>query len=288
MDSDKTRELYHKNKEAGICVACGCKSATNGTVYCTSCRERRNTLAKIKRKERLENNLCTICGNPISAGDRCDKCRNRSNEYQREYIANTQKNGKCVICKKKLDRSGWLCINCNDKRNKKAKNDRDFFISIGICPQCRKNQIIGDEKQCLECSAKNFSYNKKRREKLGSDFFNRQHKEWSKKKYQEDKEKGVCTRCRKRKADDGYSTCSMCRAKSRKYRQSKEKPKINRADRYKIGLCYFCDKPVEKGYKVCEYHHKKNIENSMCEKSVKAREKMKKEFSFKYGKGLMK
>lgn len=32
-------------------------------------------------------------------------------------------------------------------------------------------------------------------------------------------------------------------------------------------MCYFCDRPVKNGYKVCEYHHKKNIEYANSNKA---------------------
>ena len=42
----------------------------------------------------------------------------------------------------------------------------------------------------------------------------------------------------------------------------------------KMGICYFCNNPVEEGYKVCEYHHRKNIEYANLDKTKDARKKL--------------
>ena len=90
-------------------------------------------------------------------------------------------------------------------------------------------------------------------------------------------EKGICTRCRKRKADNGFKTCGICRAKIRQYKRNQSKYKIPLSERYLHGLCYFCDNPVKSGYKVCEEHYQKNLEYARSEKANKARKQLLKE-----------
>lgn len=101
--------------------------------------------------------------------------------------------------------------------------------------------------------------------------YNERQKAWRKARYEKDKENGICTRCRKRKADPGHSTCTFCRETMR--RAHVKMPE--RTGRYEQGLCFFCDNPVKPGYKVCEMHYQKNVKNATCEKANIARQKMK-------------
>ena len=73
-----------------------------------------------------------------------------------------------------------------------------------------------------------------------------------------------------RKADYGYKTCGICREKIRNYKRIKY-GKPDRSERYKQGLCYFCDNPIKDGYKVCEKHYKMNVEKSHSQKAKEAR-----------------
>lgn len=144
------------------------------------------------------------------------------------------------------------------------------YIKLGICPSCRQNMLFGDERSCPECKAKNYAYqmsiDKERKNKI--------HREWSKRTHAEMIEKGICTRCRKRKADGGFKTCGICRDKKNRRTLEKNYGKLDRKDRIKMGICYFCNNPVEEGYKVCEYHHRKNIEYANLDKSKDARKKL--------------
>ena len=117
---------------------------------------------------------------------------------------------------------------------------------------------MGDETICPECRAKSVNNSLKNREK---DEYNAYQRNWSKSTYQKRKESGICTRCGKRKATQGLTTCAMCRARDNETRRIR-KGFSDRSDRSKIGLCYFCDNPVKKGYKVCEKHYQMNIEKA--------------------------
>lgn len=145
--------------------------------------------------------------------------------------------------------------------------DRQFYKRMGICPDCRKVKLWGSENNCPECKAKD--YERKMREP--KEHKNKIHREWSKRKHKECLDLGLCTRCRKRKPDNGFKTCGICRAKIRTYKRDKKGEPINREEN---GICRFCDKKVEIGYKVCEYHHKMNIEKANLQKTKEARNKL--------------
>lgn len=119
---------------------------------------------------------------------------------------------------------------------------------------------MGDEKVCPECNARSANDAMHIRER-DRGLYNEKQKMMHKRIYDKRKEQGICTRCGKRKADYGYSTCGICRDKSRTQKKIKY-GKPDRAERYLQGLCYFCDNPVKKGYKLCEYHYQKNVYNA--------------------------
>ena len=194
--------------------------------------------------------------------------------YQRRLLENRKTNGLCIDCGTELDRDGVRCVKCNTKHNEKNKADRKWYIENGICPVCRDNFLFGDEKVCLECGASKYAETMKSRERLGREHYNEVHKEWSKRTHHEMIQKGICTRCRKRKADYGYKTCGICRDKGRKYKRVKY-GKPDRSERYKQGLCYFCDNPIKDGYKVCEKHYQMNVEKSLSQKAKEARRELK-------------
>ena len=176
----------------------------------------------------------------------------------------------CQKCGKQIEKGKYYCRECQDKLNKNTREERAFLKSIGICPRCRKNMIFEGENTCPECKAYNTNGATRLREK-DRENYNEKQKVLHKKIYDQRKENGLCTRCGKRKADYGYFTCGVCRSKDRKRRRAKY-GKPDRQERFNQGLCYFCDNPVKEGYKVCEYHYQKNVENARSYKANKARE----------------
>lgn len=78
--------------------------------------------------------------------------------------------------------------------------------------------------------------------------------------YKERLRSGICTRCGKRKATNGYVTCAICRNKNADLKRVRSKTSP-RSERVQNGLCYFCDNPVKTGYKVCEKHYQMSVEN---------------------------
>ena len=193
--------------------------------------------------------------------------------YQKRLLEKRKTNGLCIDCGNVLDRDGVRCVKCNEKNNKESREDRKWYRENGICPRCRKNIILGTENVCPECSAYAYEITMNSRERLGKEHYNKVHKEWSKRTHHEMIQKGICTRCRKRKADYGYKTCGICREKGRKYKRVKY-GKPDRSERYIQGLCYFCDNPIKDGYKVCEKHYQMNVEKSISQKAKEARREL--------------
>lgn len=196
-----------------------------------------------------------------------------TNVYVQRMRDKRKEQGLCIYCGNPIDTEGSRCTECKKKFNNARNKDRKFLQSIGICPRCQKNKLYGDEKQCPECSAKGYSLAMKSRERLGKEHYNKNHAEWSKKEHHRRIEQGICTRCGKCKADYGFKTCGICRDKERKYKCVKY-GKPDRSERYKQGLCYFCDNPIKNGYKVCEKHYQMNVEKANSNKAKDARKKL--------------
>lgn len=78
------------------------------------------------------------------------------------------------------------------------------------------------------------------------------------------KERGMCVKCRKFKADPGHATCLVCRMDMRgktKARTDEEKAERAAKQRHRVaqhkvaGLCVSCDKPAYKDHVHCYEHH---------------------------------
>lgn len=147
-----------------------------------------------------------------------------------------------------------------------TRNYRQSVFALDVA----KNLLYGDEKSCVECRAKSAEAMSKIRAN-DVEKYNERQKVWRKARYEKDKKNGICTRCRKRKADPGHTTCTFCRETMR--RAHAKMPE--RTGRYEQGLCFFCDNPVKPGYKVCEKHYQQNVKNATCEKANIARQKIK-------------
>ena len=89
-----------------------------------------------------------------------------------------------------------------------------YYASIGRCPRCHgRNKLIGSEKMCAECRAKNRAY---------SDKYISSHPEYRVKKSQADKNryntlkrKGMCVVCGNKLRDRAFIKCETCRMKNR-------------------------------------------------------------------------
>lgn len=147
-----------------------------------------------------------------------------------------------------------------------TRNYRRLVFALGVA----RTYCMVMKKSCVECRAKSAESMSKIRAN-DVEKYNERQKAWRKARYEKDKENGICTRCRKRKADPGHTTCTFCRETMRRARVKMPE----RTGRYEQGLCFFCDNPVKPGYKVCEMHYQKNVKNATCEKANLARQKIK-------------
>lgn len=186
-------------------------------------------------------------------------------ENNAKHYRNRKERGLCPNCGKELDRDGHYCEECLMKHNQMVNEDREFLKSIGICPVCRKIRLFGDEKKCLECKAKDAEYQFNRRNK-NREKYNNQCRQRSKKREEERRQQGLCPRCGKKAEALRYKMCSKCRHKNIEYKR-KSRPLHPRTERIEKGICYFCDNPVKKGYKVCDKHYQMNVENGKLSKN---------------------
>lgn len=179
----------------------------------------------------------------------------------------------CINCGKPTDGKGVRCKECRDAENKFKREQRQWYQSHGICPRCGKNDLMGDEKKCLECAARDYESVMSSRERLGKDCYNESHARWAKNAHAEALKKGVCPICRKREVTPGYKSCAICREKRSAYKRIRYEPK-GREKWVENGLCRNCGKPVKEGYKVCEDHYQKLLNATHCDNAVEARKKL--------------
>lgn len=180
--------------------------------------------------------------------------------------------GKCGQCGKENDRKDKkTCSECGKKDSAYQSETKKFMLEIGICPACKKNKILGKEKTCPECKAKGAKYKAKSREQ-DREKYNDYMRNYQRAQYQERKNKGICTRCGKRKVTKG-SRCDYCKSKA----QTGVLITKNGKERVENGLCYWCGQPQKKGYKVCEKHYQMNVNKARSKKAEDARKKIIKE-----------
>lgn len=95
-------------------------------------------------------------------------------------------------------------------------SDREFFISVRLCPQCMKNSLYGSEKSCPECRAKMAEYMAVKRE---NPEYMQEHYSYMKQLRKKRTEGGRCSHCGGEKPADMYVQCEKCRIKRRIYQQ---------------------------------------------------------------------
>ena len=237
ITSDTRKTLYERRKEEGLCTKCG-KIAYKNLTMCITCKNKASVANK-KRYEKMK----------------------ASGELQRRRAEKIE-NKICFQCGSKVDSEKVLCEICNNKHNQRRRKDREFYRENHICPICTINPLFGTEGTCPECRAKNTEAKAKYREEHKEEHLKYQ-RHYQKQNYAKNKELGICTKCGKRKADEGLFTCSLCRAKINARRQ--EKRGIPRCERNSYGLCYICAKPLDRDGKactVCAERSRQNLKNT--------------------------
>lgn len=128
---------------------------------------------------------------------------------------------------------------------------RAWYKAHGICVSCGQQNAVQGETRCLECKFKyresNSQYYVKHKEEL-----NRKCRDRGKQLYDERKERGICVRCGKRKAQTGKVRCAVCLAKDRQahIKKSRAEGVLPHSMLGNGEYCYTCGKPVD-GTKLC-------------------------------------
>ncbi len=146
----------------------------------------RQSRLKKERYERLKaQRLCTNCGTKLPNNLNriyCDKCKVIINNTSKLNRETRSKLNRCQICGIKIEpnmygNTGTLCLAC--KMDERERN--------------------------------------KKRKRINKEHINELARKNQKEKRDKAKANGICTRCLKTKAEQGYSTCIECRVKSKKY-----------------------------------------------------------------------
>lgn len=157
-------------------------------------------------------------------------------------------------------------------------NNREFYISIHICPVCNKNGLLGQEKACLECRARDAEYHAKRYEDPEQKKQMIQAVIKTKNKRKEYRRKqGLCIECGRRKPKEGIATCSICRERINRQKRARYQGATLRKQWVANGKCYLCGCECETGYKVCREHHQMYIDNAQSGVAVMNRKRIKAE-----------
>ena len=175
----------------------------------------------------------------------------------KEWYLHCIEYGLCVACHKPNDRAAdgkRYCSECAKKNTERNNDQRMFYLSMGICPICRTNTLMGDMRSCDECRAdraakkteqsahKIYAYNAERRKR-----FREQHR---------------CISCG---ADipefDSHSTCEKCREKRRtKYAEQRSKERKHRPSENKCYICGSTD--LLDGKNICTECYERILKNT--------------------------
>ena len=182
-------------------------------------------------------------------------------EISARHYRNRKDNGLCPRCGKVLDRQGHFCSVCLEKANQYTREARAFARSMGFCPECKKEKLVGEEKICLKCSARRYA-NKKPITEEQRIRYNKNFREKQNELYKQRREQGICGECGKRKAEEGKSRCRICLDKNaeihRRKRQEKGSVKEYRKEN---GLCFYCGEKADTKSQVCQKCYDRCVEN---------------------------
>lgn len=182
-----------------------------------------------------------------------------------------KESGRCVACGGARDNETLKCTKCREKTIKSERLLRQHYLDNGICPRCGANSLMGDEKSCVECRAKNAEQKAQAREK-DREKYRKQANEYKRKWRAEKAEQGLCLVCGKVRKDKTYKLCEKCRKAPYECKDRTETGRL----RVDNKLCYYCGEPVFRNYKVCKKHYDISVANLNHPNVDKAREEYKK------------
>lgn len=119
--------------------------------------------------------------------------------------------GLCPTCGKESGNRVY-CTRCRELK----KELREKRLMLRICPQCGKTRLYEKEKLCSDCLEKSRLSNTRYREN-NIELSRERDRARIKARTVERKNQGLCTKCGRRKATFGYSTCPICRIKATEY-----------------------------------------------------------------------
>lgn len=150
----------------------------------------------------------------------------------------------CPVCgKREIGPRATMCKQCNVKQN------REYYVSHGICPRCKKQRLYNGEWACIECRAleserfrRRYHENADFRERVLRTSNERHLRQWENRKNE-----GICGVCGRRKAAKGHSLCEVCMISKR----NKQRMDIPRSERVSYGMCYICGEPLDREGRSC-------------------------------------
>lgn len=169
-------------------------------------------------------------------------------EISAKHYYGRKAKGVCVKCGGEKPEGRFYCVSCNEKQNARQRKDRAFYRSIGVCPYCRINKLFGDEKQCIDCREKYHA----RRKPLTDEQRARANANQSiqkKKLHAERIEMGICTRCGKRKPEEGKKKCRIWLDRDAEMHRRRNPEGIIYREAH--GLCIRCGEKMDRVGKVC-------------------------------------
>ena len=136
--------------------------------------------------------------------------------------------------------------------------DYEWYKSIGICVQCKKENAAPNRVRCEVCLEQNLSTQEKRR-RVGT-YKISDRRLYNKNFREKRKAEGLCIDCGKPICSNSKCYCIDCSTKAKK-RNEKNKSEIIRSERAMYGLCYICGKEALNGKSVCEEHYETLMKN---------------------------
>lgn len=136
--------------------------------------------------------------------------------------------------------------------------DYEWYKSIGICVQCRKEKAAPHHVRCEVCLEQNLSTQESRR-RVGT-YRRADRRSYNKTLRERRKAAGLCIDCGRPICSSSKCYCVECRIKNQK-RNERRKEGLNRSERKQYGLCYICGKEALPGKAVCKEHYDTLVRN---------------------------
>jgi len=123
----------------------GCGNNSHPKSLCQSCRLKYSETARQKYKERLENGLCTICGEKKdSKCTTCSICRDKKANEQRVRTDERFIEGTCIVfdCKNQRLINNKFCENHRVKKLEQQHRRGSKLSENGLCTLCGKEPFL--------------------------------------------------------------------------------------------------------------------------------------------------